>query len=380
MIIGAAIEGLSDVNQKGSLARGDFPAFYAAAKIVSLGQIDRLYDFNLQQEIQAEIWPSLSDSFLSFAYPPYFAILLSPLAEFSPATAKVVYCAVLFLALLVSVKIAAELFPIVKANFFVSFVAVLSFAPILGGLLAGQNSSLSLLLYLIAIWGTKRGDRVGETSAGIALGFWLFKPHFALLALIPFIWARRYRVLLGACLPAIGFYLISAWNAGLSWPLWWLGTASEFSSLDNDANAHQMLSLSAVLPLLASKFFYFDDVQAIATTAAYLFSLGLVLYFSLSFAKLRDFQAERYRLLLLLGSLIVLCSPHTMYYDLGLCLPALFLFFDPSKAKQISYFVIIWLLVFLFSMFKGDFLFSPLVFLPISVLAFSLKAIQSSFK
>ena len=81
LCIGAAIQALIDTSRSSSINRGDFPAFYAAGQIVRLGRGSELYEPGLQAELENEAWPSLEGRYLHFAYPPYVAVLCSPLAD-----------------------------------------------------------------------------------------------------------------------------------------------------------------------------------------------------------------------------------------------------------------------------------------------------------
>ena len=79
----------------------DFPMFYVAGDILNRYPSDRLYDLALQNRMYHDIRPGApANSSLPFAYPPYFALILRPLARMPLLPAYLAWislCALLYL-------------------------------------------------------------------------------------------------------------------------------------------------------------------------------------------------------------------------------------------------------------------------------------------
>ena len=94
------------------MAQGDFPAFYAPAVILERGQQASLYTIEAQQGAQNEFWPGLKGSFHFFAYPPFVAQALRPLAFLSPLQAKALFCCLLLAAALLCCRLLKTISPV----------------------------------------------------------------------------------------------------------------------------------------------------------------------------------------------------------------------------------------------------------------------------
>jgi hypothetical protein len=67
--------------------RADFKNLYTAAVILKAGRASELYQHDVQEATQERVYPRPQAVFLPFVQPPYTAILLTPLAAFSPQVA-----------------------------------------------------------------------------------------------------------------------------------------------------------------------------------------------------------------------------------------------------------------------------------------------------
>ena len=119
-----------------AVLRGDFPAFYAAAELVWSGQGAALYDFEQQRALENRIWPDFAGDYYVFAYPPFFALLLAPLAALSPLAAKALTSLLLVAALLGALRLLRPISDFVRQKFAFTLVYLLTFAPLLWVLLA----------------------------------------------------------------------------------------------------------------------------------------------------------------------------------------------------------------------------------------------------
>jgi len=355
----------SDTTNTSSVRRGDFPAFYAAAKLVADNQAQDLYSDVAQAKIEQSAWPSLGQSYLAFAYPPHVAVLLSPLANFNPLTAKLIFCTLSIAALVLATCVAAKIYPQVADNFAATFTLALAFGPVFSGIVAGQNIALTMLLYVGVMYFFFKGRNIDEYWAGACIGLLFFKPHFAALFLIAVILAGKYRAALSAAAVISVEYFIGASLLGASWPLEWLIAVAKFAALDYQANAHQMLSIHVVFLKWGELLGFSANVQQYFSFVPLLLAISLAvftLHLFFQTRKLDDANKRTEALLsafIALGPCVVLVAIHTLYYDLGLCLFALLL--PLSRAKQINFTLALWAIVFLLTMLRENLSWQPLV-------------------
>jgi hypothetical protein len=103
------------------------------------------------------------------------------------------------------------------------------------------------------------------------------------------------------------------------WPLEYLRFAAEFARLDWSVNGGQMVSLPSLL-------------------SGFRLEVGMML-FALSAYALRSSKPA------LLGVLLVICSPHLLYYDLALAIPSAAAFFKGARLRAI------WIVSFVVTLF-----------------------------
>jgi len=193
----------------------DFTIFYGAGKMVRDGQARRLYDLNLQYEIQQSFAPDVANrrAALPYNHPPFEALLFVPLAHLRYFPAYLVWTCLNLIMLAVSIGIARRVFSEgVRLNWLFVFVAASAFPPILIALVQGQDSVLLLMLAVLsaALLATER-----DAMAGAILALGLFKFQIALpLAVV--LAARRPRLLLGFAPGALVLGCVSAAMVGWS--------------------------------------------------------------------------------------------------------------------------------------------------------------------
>lgn len=304
---------------------GDFPAFYAAASIVKQGLGPELYSFELQKEVQSQI-PELANTgfsegkFLAFAYPPWFAFLLAPLAFLSFYQAKLLWGSLMFGAILLSAKTLASIF---KQGYLWTLAVFLGFAPLYSATIGGQNSALSLFLLIVTLYSPNR------LLAGIAFGMSFYKPQFAGVVCLSILlrWllcfskpeslAELRRVFpkkffLGASTVSFALvvgsvFFVDGWSL-----LTWLEATREFAAEESRVNLSLAVSLYGFLKVLNLNL---GGVVGLIVAA---------LFMLFSFATSERLKKNS----LFLHA--ILFSPHTVYYDVSLILPALLKYFGDS--------------------------------------------------
>ncbi len=355
-----------------ALFRGDFPAFYAAAVTVQQAQGADLYNAKTSGEIQNRFWPELRGDYLAFAYPPYVAVLLSPLALFSATVAKCIWVALMGLCLALSIAVSEKFIPWFQGAKIRAFIFFLCFLPLLSGLAAGQNVCVSLLLFTLALRfiALERRDFAG----GIVLGCWLIKPHFAILALALILCAGRWRVLWGVVPPAIIFYLLGVHAMGWDWPFLWFHAVQEFSPQDYVANGHQMISFSGFFHALGTGTLSESSIAIISGIA----SSALFLFVALLFFRSRNREPEQFlETMFLAAPTLLLVSQHTLYYDLPIASLSVLGCLDWRKDRDVTFLVLLVVLCDLFTLARPLLPFQPLTFIVILALILVYRTVQT---
>ena len=222
---------------------GDLPAFYGAGSIAADGDMDALYEPPRQVAAQADLWEE-EGSFLYFAYPPYVATAYRALVPFGYRGAYLIHTLLMAAALLAAVVLARPLVPWIGSKPLVPFAIALTFYPTLRAVFGGQNSTLTLLLFVVVA----RWDRDGHAFAsGLAAALLLYKPQFGVPIVLLLLVGKRWRALAGWATGAGGLYLIGALVAGASWIGDWWSQAIDFRDLNAAVNGKNFISIPGVL-------------------------------------------------------------------------------------------------------------------------------------
>ncbi len=187
----------------------DFVSFYAAAKLM---RTDRyaLYDLEQQRLVQYPIDPSRGEWVLPYFYPPFFAVILLPLAWLPFSLAFVTMTLVNLALLVASIKILIQKLRLNPQQSSCLIFATFCNYGVYYGLLEGQTSFIALLLLVLYVTAS---DRPASGWAGIWSGLLCFKPQLALAPLIVLICRRRWVALALAigvvgCLGLVSLYII----------------------------------------------------------------------------------------------------------------------------------------------------------------------------
>ncbi len=329
-----------------------------------------LYDPLLQRRIENESWPSLNGRYLAFAYPPYVAQILSPFGALDARPAKFLFMVMMSGFLIGAWTVARRWLPAVAERPWIALALLLCFPPFTAAILGGQNTSLSLLLSIAitALLWEEGAEPLGRRAlAGMLLGLWLFKPHFALFSLLPLTVAFGIPVLIGFGAVAAVLYFISALQFGAGWPFYWLDQATQFSAADTVANQHQMVSLVAAVQAMLSIAAPQEESSVGAIASVGLALIGSVLLCVWIYRNREEKGAGR-KLLLLLSPAVVLLSPHTMFYDCALCLPALVYFWRPKNDADVVAVIVFFIFSFACVSARELLAFQPLVIIPLITL------------
>lgn len=310
MAVGLVVLGLQ-ANSSDAPAQtvgGDFPAFYGAGVIAADGDWDNLYDFDRQAAAQASLQEE-DGTVRYFAYPPQVAAVHAPLAAFEYGTAYLLYTALMFGLLVLAIKLAEPMVPWLKGRTVLASAVALSFWPMLRAVTGGSNTALSLLL-IVAAWRLVHDDR--QFAAGLVLAGLLFKPQLAipLVGLMLIIGLRR--LVAGATVGAVAFYLSGIPFGGAAWPLDWWETARAFNVIDSEVNGYSSVSWLGFL----------ENALGVGETAPVVvgWSLAMATVLALVWLWRRSGAGHLPELLAVAMPGILLLSPHALSHDTAILL------------------------------------------------------------
>lgn len=364
-----------------SIRRGDFPAFYSAAVLAAASDYQNLYNIEANKEIQQQYWPSSEGRMNVFIYPPFVGLLLIPLSWFSPYTAQLIFISVMLICLLLAVKTAGSFIPWIRRSHLDAFLIFLLFPSVANAIFGGQASTLSLLCFTLVLSGLSKSSRYSDRLTGIALGLWLWKPHYPLLISFFLLVAGHWRFLPSFMSVALVAYLLSAFVSGPFWPAVWLTEIYEPATLVQNLNSFNLISINGAALSLSRDYPEYEVlIYGIAWSfIAVLFLLLIALFFRMKYS--RPEQLIYYTALL--GPAILLLSPHSFHYDLTLCTVSAAACFHAKNDRQISFIVTGYLYALYFTTVRGQYTVTPLLYLLLFLffyLLWNIKSRRSTFR
>jgi GT2 family glycosyltransferase len=182
---------------RGNLRGPDFFNFYAAAKLYLTNGGAAVYDIGMQRQVELEITGQDPSRFIVLPYfhPPYYTLLIAPLALFDYRLAYYAMAAVnvLLVAALVVLLVRSSI-SVHGRGSLVAAAMIAGFFPLFVTVLQGQ-SDLVVLVPLAAAYAAWAKGRYGTAGALSALA--LAKPQLLLLIPVLFIARRSWRALAG---------------------------------------------------------------------------------------------------------------------------------------------------------------------------------------
>lgn len=317
------------------LKAGDFPGFYAPAVIIARGQSARLYEPALQLQIENEYWPEFfKGNYYMSVYPPYTMALLSPLGYLTPQTARHVFSLLILAAFSLSLYWLKCLCSWSGRQTFIVAMLLLALAPVFYALIGGQNTAFSMLLYAGMLYfsrvAAEKKSACFEFLTGLCAGLWLFKPQFGVFACLFVLFSFRSRMILGSLIAGLFYYFLGSMMLGVSWPVQWLRALGRFSAENYLANQHNQVSLMGVYEALM-RLLSLPGANGLAAAG---FLSVLYLAFLVHFRSRKEGGDWR-RGLILFGPLLVILSPQTLFYDIGIAFVSVMLVLKPWEKSQI---------------------------------------------
>ncbi len=337
LVIGAAVVivlAARDTAETTAARRGDFPAFWSMAVIASGENPQRLYDIELQRQIQNAAWPSLKGGLLPAAYPAQLAFVLQPLARFDHRVARWIWTGGALVTAFVAICLFSRGNSRIRWAPWMVFAVLCIFGPCLRGVVGGQVLPFMMCLFALVVMCGRRSSLWTDILLGALLGLWLVKPYYALCALVVPVVQRRWVTLGSFAIVALLSWWLGATVAGPHWLSDWITFSGQFAKLNVDTNAHQMPNLYAqVYRVLGGAgesgvLWWSVMVAAYAGLAAGVSAL-------LGHTTIRALCAEPRRnsdyLFLFVLSLVVVAVPQVNFYDLGIVVCAVLALFDPQR-------------------------------------------------
>jgi hypothetical protein len=274
-------------------ARSDFMAFYWAGTMVREGRGASLYDLTFGQGYFTR----------PYCHPPYEALIFAPLSYLPPQGAFRVWFAIQMLAFCCSLYLLREHMADSDWTHKLALGAAV-FCPFMWALVAGQDCTVLLLLYVLVFRSLKEGR---EFRAGVWLGLGLFRFQLLLPTLLVVLVKRRRELLRGLVLTAAALTAISFALVGPHLPARYAAILSLMADKDDPPLLRWMPTLRGLTALA-----HLPNSVTLLLTLAVLSSLAI--------AWIRtdwDPRSRRFETMFALTVIIAtLVSYHSFLYDL----------------------------------------------------------------
>ena len=218
---------------------GDFTVFYVAGLTRQ-----RLYDEAYVMSVRDQL-PGAAGKlpYMPYLNPPFFALMMAPLAILPFGLALVLWRVFGLLVALLSFFLMGVMTGLKRwLSFFLVMIVSASSVWAMG---LGQNS---YLLLFIMVAGVYMLDTHRDTEAGLLLSLMLLKPHIAMLLPVAFVVMRRWRAAKAWLAGAFGLYVLSAVVSGPAWPLEYIRLVSTSACFPGDVfGKGRVCSLTGIL-------------------------------------------------------------------------------------------------------------------------------------
>ena len=376
MMLTYIIEAAIILNDPVQRTAADFIAFYAAGKIAKEQGIARIYQVDLQRQVeQGQINFVLGEKqLLLYNHLPYLIPVLALLISDNFGVSFLLWMLLLTCITLVSLSILNNLIPgQTRSERWNIIASWLVFLPVFASIANGQDTAFLLLGVSIFIYGMLNQR---ETLAGLALSLLTLRPQMALFFAVPlFFWSHK--ALRAYLLGSIALAILSLSLLGMQ------GSLDFIHLLQISASGEWFgMSETAMFNLLGLVLRLFPGIEAelarqITWVLFILTGLGTVLFFARS--KIANEKKFGFAIVVFL-----LTSPHLHYHDLSLLLIPIFMIVreecqqDIANLKKISL-ALIGLDLSLFLTNNVPFLYYSIPYVLMGLLAFGLLQLDRLF-
>jgi GT2 family glycosyltransferase len=316
---------------RGDLKGPDFFSFYSAARLFVLKGGNAVYDLVLQKQFELQVTGQPADRFIVLPYfhPPYYTLLIAPLAYLDYRVAYYAMAAfnVILLAALIAILVRSSL-KVHGRAVIVAAVMIAGFFPLFVTALQGQ-SDLVVLVPLAAAYAAWARGRHGWAGAFSALA--LAKPQLLLLIPVLFIARRAWRALAAFAGVVAGLGLLSVVTFGLSAVLSYLGAVGAWAIGGRLPTSGQLVYTDTAVYSLRNILEALDGGEKAVAFVILLLLLALV---ALSLSWRPD--KPRLDFALAVAASLVL-SPHQNVHDLALLVIPGFALADLALAGELRW-------------------------------------------
>ncbi len=309
----------------GDPGTGDYLAFYTGAQLLASPRAADLYDLDLQAATQQQILGESTGYFQFYLNPPLLAWLLRWVHGWGYVPSFYAFDAAMFAAIAVGLLALLRAHRLSTPDRATTLALALCYAPMARTIPGGQNTPLTAAL--LAGIAAGLAGRGGWPVIGLCLGLLTFKPQFVILPSLVLLLMGQWRAVgLGALL-GLAHYGIGALWVAPDWPLRMVVQIQRHRPNEVLHVGDQHFSLPTALP------YWFGTpgavVAPILAAAVALTVLGLAYRH-----RAHPRQTANVWGLTITGSM--LCSPHLVYYDVGLLVvPVILLVFDVMAVRPL---------------------------------------------
>jgi hypothetical protein len=295
-----------------SVYKPDFVSFYTAAKLMWTDR-SSLYDLEQQRLIQQPIDPSRGKWVLPYIYPPFFAVILLPLAWLPFSLAFIAMTLVNLALLITSVKILIQKLQLNPQQSSCLILATFCNYGVHYALLEAQTSFIALTLLVLFVTAL---NSPATGKAGIWSGLLFFKPQLALIPLIVLIGRKKW-IAVGLAIGVVGFLgLVSLFTIGLDGLEQYITVSRRVTSGDDYFHIMRPEQPERMHNLRALTYFFFpapwkDYIWWISTVAG----IALVTLISRARDGVNGISLRQWTIIL---AALILVTPHLHDHDLTL--------------------------------------------------------------
>jgi hypothetical protein len=298
---------------RGNLRGPDFFNFYAAAKLYVTGGGAAVYDIALQRQAELQITGADPSRFIVLPYfhPPYYTLLIAPLAYLDYRHAYYAMAAfnVLLAGALIVILVRSSLRVRGRGGWLVATAMIAGFFPLFVTVLQGQ-SDLVVLVPLAGAYAAWARGRYGAAGALSALA--LAKPQLLLLIPVLFLARRAWRALVAFAAVLAGLGLISVAFFGIGPVITYLTSVGTWAITGRLPNTDQLVYTDPAVYSLRN---ILEAVPGGGKVVAFVVLVLLLALVALSLSWRPD--KPRLDFALAIAASLVL-SPHQNVHDLAL--------------------------------------------------------------
>jgi Glycosyltransferase family 87 len=286
----------------------DYPAFYAAGRIIVEGDGRDLYRWERQLLAQQGLFPPQENLFMPFPYPAFVAVAYSPLALLSYRVSYFIHTMFMSGALLLALWAMRPMSTAIAEQSFLVFALLIFYYPLLKSIIGGQNTVITLLLVAL-LWRAVTDGK--DFRAGVCLGLLLFKPQYGLPIIGLFLLSGRWKVVAASALTGLVQWVIGVWISGWGWVSVWVGYANWVARTAANIDKHNGISWIGFLEGILGTESRFGAALAYILAGI---TVAVTCWVWWRRARRQEFSAQ---MGIAMGS-VLLIPPHAFYYDAGL--------------------------------------------------------------